>query len=60
MKLMLSWEAAMGRSKTAVFKLSDMVGLDTIHHLAENSYQLLEKDERREVYRVTSWFNKDD
>ena len=49
---------AMGRPKTAVFKLSDMVGLDTIHHLAENSYQLLEKDERREVYKVTSWFNK--
>ncbi|HOR93221.1 MAG TPA: 3-hydroxyacyl-CoA dehydrogenase/enoyl-CoA hydratase family protein [Spirochaetota bacterium] len=49
---------AMGRPKTAIFKLSDMVGLDTIHHLAENSYQLLEKDERREVYKVTPWFNK--
>lgn len=49
---------AMGRPKTAIFKLSDMVGLDTIHHLAENSFELLKKDERRDVYKVTAWFNK--
>lgn len=49
---------AMGRPKTAIFKLSDMVGLDTIHHLAENSYQLLANDERRDVYKVPAWFNK--
>ncbi len=49
---------AMGRPKTAVFKLSDMVGLDTIHHLAANSYDLLKKDERREAYKLPGWFDK--
>jgi len=49
---------SMGRPKTAVFKLSDMVGLDTIDHLAENSYELLTNDERREAYKTPEWFNK--
>jgi 3-hydroxyacyl-CoA dehydrogenase len=49
---------AMGRPKTAVFKLSDMVGLDTIDHLADNSYELLPKDERREAYKLPEWFKK--
>ena len=49
---------AMGRPKTAVFKLSDMVGLDTIHHLAENSYELLTDDERRDAYKTPEWFEK--
>ena len=49
---------AMGRPKTAVFKLSDMVGLDTIDHLADNSYELLPKDERRDAYKLPDWFKK--
>jgi len=49
---------AMGRPKTAVFKLSDMVGLDTLDHLADNSYELLPKDERREAYKVPAFFKK--
>lgn len=49
---------AMGRPKTAVFKLSDMVGLDTINHLADNSYELLPSDERRDAYKVPAWFKK--
>lgn len=49
---------AMGRPKTAVFKLSDMVGLDTLDHLADNSYELLPNDERREAYKVPAWFKK--
>lgn len=49
---------AMGRPKTAIFKLSDMVGLDTINHLADNSFELLKKDERREAYKLPEWFKK--
>ncbi len=43
---------AFGMPKTAVFALADLVGLDTIGHLAENSYELLAKDERRDVYQL--------
>jgi len=49
---------AMGRPKTALFKLTDMVGLDTVHHLSENSYELLPNDEKRDNYKVPEWFNK--
>ncbi len=40
-----------GLPKTALFGLADLVGLDTIGHLAENSYQLLVNDEQRDVYQ---------
>ncbi len=49
---------AMGRPKTAVFKLADLVGLDTINHLSGNSYELLKKDERREAYKLPDWVKK--
>ncbi|MBP7582522.1 MAG: 3-hydroxyacyl-CoA dehydrogenase/enoyl-CoA hydratase family protein [Spirochaetes bacterium] len=41
-----------GLPKTAVFALADLVGLDTIGHLSENSYELLANDEAREVYKI--------
>ena len=40
-----------GWPKTAVFALTDLVGLDTLGHLAENSYELLVNDEEREVFK---------
>ncbi|TAL32937.1 MAG: 3-hydroxyacyl-CoA dehydrogenase/enoyl-CoA hydratase family protein [Spirochaetes bacterium] len=49
---------SLGRPKTGVFKLSDLVGLDTLGHLAKNSYELLKNDERREAYQAPAWFTK--
>jgi len=42
----------MGFPNTAIFGLADLVGLDTIGHLAENSYELLKDDEYREIYKL--------
>lgn len=48
----------MGKPKTGVFGLADLVGLDTLHHLLVNSYDLLPDDEAREVYKVPGFFQK--
>jgi 3-hydroxyacyl-CoA dehydrogenase len=45
-----------GMPKTGLFALSDMVGLDIIGHLADNSYKLLQKDEFREIYKIPEFF----
>jgi len=37
----------MGRPKTAVFKTSDLVGLDTMKHVADNCYNMCPDDEMR-------------
>ncbi|MBN2039098.1 MAG: 3-hydroxyacyl-CoA dehydrogenase/enoyl-CoA hydratase family protein [Spirochaetes bacterium] len=37
---------------TGIFALTDLVGLDTIGHLAENSYNLLKKDEFRDLFKL--------
>jgi 3-hydroxyacyl-CoA dehydrogenase len=44
--------APMGRPKSAVFRTADVVGLDTLVHVAENCYQNLTKDERREDFKI--------
>jgi len=41
---------------TAIFGLGDFVGLDTIDHLTENSYELLKNDEYRDIYKVPQYF----
>ncbi|WP_273266003.1 3-hydroxyacyl-CoA dehydrogenase/enoyl-CoA hydratase family protein [Flexistipes sinusarabici] len=43
---------AIGLPKTAVFRLADLVGVDTIGHIGKNSYELLKDDEEREIYRL--------
>ncbi len=43
---------AMGRPKTATFKTSDLVGLDTLKHVADNSYEMCADDEMRETLIV--------
>ncbi len=48
----------MGRPRTGVFGLADLVGLDTLHHLLINSHELLPNDESRDVYSVPDWFQK--
>ncbi|HJV37014.1 3-hydroxyacyl-CoA dehydrogenase/enoyl-CoA hydratase family protein [Geomonas sp.] len=44
--------AAMARPKTATFALWDLVGIDTVGRVMENSYQLLVNDEERELFKV--------
>jgi len=41
---------AMGRPKTAMFKTCDLVGLDTMGHVAKNTYDLIPHDEERESF----------
>jgi len=41
---------AMGRPKTATFKLADLVGLDTFLHVADNVREAVEDDEARDVF----------
>jgi 3-hydroxyacyl-CoA dehydrogenase len=43
---------AMGRPKTAMFKTSDLVGLDTLGHVAANTYELVVDDEARDSFKM--------
>ncbi len=47
---------AFGMPNTAIFALGDLVGLDTLDHLSENSYKLLEKDEKREMFKLPKFY----
>jgi 3-hydroxyacyl-CoA dehydrogenase len=41
---------AVGRPKTATFRLADLVGLDTFLHVARNVYDAAQGDESRDVF----------
>ncbi len=45
----------MGHPKSAYFKTADLVGLDTLAHVARNTYDLVEGDEQREVFKLPEW-----
>ncbi|MBF0225178.1 MAG: enoyl-CoA hydratase/isomerase family protein [Desulfobacterales bacterium] len=49
---------AMGRPKTAIFKTSDLVGLDTMAHVSKNTYDLVANDEQRETFVVPEFITK--
>lgn len=49
---------AMGRPKTAMFKTSDLVGLDTMGHVARNTYELIPDDDERESFVVPEFVEK--
>jgi len=49
---------AMGRPKTAMFKTSDLVGLDTMGHVARNTYELIPDDDERESFVVPDFVEK--
>jgi len=49
---------AMGMPGTNIFGLSDFVGLDTLGHLFDNSYDFLPDDERRDIYRQPELLKK--
>jgi 3-hydroxyacyl-CoA dehydrogenase len=46
---------ALGRPKSAVFRTTDIVGLDTFVHVAKNCYDTLLQDEERETFRVPAF-----
>ncbi len=43
---------ATARPKSAAFRTADLVGIDTLIHVGNNSYELLPDDEEREVFKV--------
>ena len=43
---------ALARPKTGTFALWDLVGIDTVTRVMDNSYQLLTGDDQRELFRV--------
>jgi len=45
----------MGRPKTAIFKTSDLVGLDTMAHVSKNCYELCPADEMRDTMKVPAF-----
>ncbi len=48
----------LGRPKSATFRTADVVGLDTLAHVAHSSYEKGEKDERRDIFRVPDFMQK--
>jgi len=42
----------MGRPKTAMFKTADLVGLDTLGHVADNTYELIVDDNDRDSFII--------
>jgi len=49
---------AMGRPKTAMFKTCDIVGLDTMGHVAKNTYELVVDDEQRDSFILPEFVDK--
>ncbi len=49
---------AVGRPKSAMFRTADMVGFDTLVHVARNTYDACPNDEEREVFKVAPVFEK--
>ncbi len=45
---------ATARPKSAMFRTTDMVGLDTLAHVARNTYEACPQDEEREVFKLPS------
>ena len=49
---------ALGRPKTAMFKTADLVGLDTLAHVAQNTYDLVTDDEARGDFVMPAFVTK--
>ena len=48
----------MGRPRSAVFRTADLVGLDTLAHVADNCYQNLPGDSRRDAFLLPDYLKK--
>lgn len=46
------------RPKSAAFRTADLVGLDTLVHVGNNSYEALVDDEERDVFKLPDWVQK--
>ncbi len=49
---------ATARPKSACFRTADLVGIDTLLHVARNSYALLPDDERRETFKLPAFMDR--
>ena len=49
---------ATARAGSAAFKTGDLVGIDTLVHVAENTYELLKDDDEREIFKVPEFVKK--
>jgi 3-hydroxyacyl-CoA dehydrogenase len=49
---------ALGRPRTASFKTADLVGLDTLAHVAKNVYENTPNDEKRDVFQMPEFIQK--
>lgn len=49
---------AMGRPKSASFRTTDIVGLDTFAHVAKNLYENVPGDEKREIFKIPEFIQK--
>jgi 3-hydroxyacyl-CoA dehydrogenase len=47
-----------GHPKSATFRTADLVGLDTLVHVANNVYEGASGDEKREMFRVPNFINQ--
>ena len=47
-----------GHAKSATFRTADVVGLDTLRHVAQNLYDNVPDDESREVFQVPAILDK--
>jgi 3-hydroxyacyl-CoA dehydrogenase len=47
----------MGRPRTGMFKTADIVGLDTLAHVASNTYEMIAHDEDRESFVLPEFVN---
>ncbi len=47
-----------GHPKSATFRTADVVGLDTLRHVAQNLYDAVPDDESREAFQVPDVLNK--
>lgn len=48
----------LGRPKTAAFKTADLVGLDTLHHVAMTVYDNVPDDPERETFKPPKWYDE--
>ena len=49
---------ATARPKTAMFRTADFVGIDTLVHVVNDSYQLLTEDEERDIFKMPEFIAK--
>jgi len=48
----------LGRPKTAMFKTIDLVGLDVLVHVANNTYEMVTDDESRDSFMIPDYANR--